>query len=89
MFLFPKRLYRAFIRGRHSLNLYREGFPESELPNKTLQWLRERLRANETAQPAAIGDRIAFAFWCVAGAAYHAAWFAGGAAILWYIVTRG
>ena len=88
MFLFPKRLYRAFIRGRHCTNLYRDGFPESELANKNVDWLRDRLGLNGSKVPATPGDRIAFAFWCVAGAAYHAAWFAAGAAILWWFVTH-
>ena len=44
MALFPKRLYRAFVRGRHAANLYREGFPETELRTKTVGWLRHRLQ---------------------------------------------
>ena len=86
--LFPRRLYRAFIRGRHCPNLYRNGFPESELPNKTLEWLRTRLGANKRAPQATVSDRLAFAFWCVAGTAYHAAWFAGGIAVPWWTLTR-
>jgi hypothetical protein len=78
MMLYPKRLYRAFMRGRHSLNLYRDGFPETELPTTTLQWLRQRLRANQTGTEATVTDRLAFAFWCVAGATYHGAWVVAG-----------
>jgi hypothetical protein len=88
MFLFPQRLYRAFIRGRHCANLYRDGFPESELPNKTLEWLRDRLRINQPRAQPTISDRLAFAFWCFLGAAYHAGWFVGGATILWWIAAR-
>ena len=88
MVLFPKRLYRAFIRGRHSANLYRDGFPESDLPNKNLGWLRGQLRLNKGDVPATSRDRIAFAFWCIVGATYHAAWFAAGAAVLWWIAER-
>jgi hypothetical protein len=76
--LFPKRLYHAFIRGRHAANLYRDGFPESELPNKTLAWLRARLRVKENATRATMRDGLAFAFWCVAGAAYHGGWLIAG-----------
>ena len=88
MVLFPKRLYRAFIRGRHCSNLYRHGFPESELPNKTLDWLRGRFGLKENDVSATPGDKLAFAFWCITGALYHAAWFAAGSAILWWIVTH-
>jgi hypothetical protein len=88
MVLFPKRLYRAFMRGRHSTNLYRDGFPESELPNKDLEWLRGRLGGKERPAADTPSDQFAFAFWCVVGAVYHAGWFIGGAAIVWWIGTR-
>lgn len=88
MVLFPNRLYRAFLRGRRCANLYREGFPESELPNRTLRWLRERLRPMKGPARVAISDRLAFAFWCFAGAIYHAAWLLAGAGILWWILVR-
>ena len=84
--LFPRRLYRAFIRGRHCANLYRDGFPESELPNKNLEWLRDTLRVTDENLPGTPRDKLAFAFWCIAGILYHAAWFATGAVILWWIV---
>jgi hypothetical protein len=88
MFLFPKRLYRAFVRGRHCTNLYRDGFPESELPNKTLDWLRRGLGLNEIDMPVTPGDKLAFALWCITGALYHAAWLAAGVAILCWIVMH-
>ena len=88
MFFFPRRLYRAFLRGRHSTNLYHDGFPESQLSEKTVEWLREHLCAKDMHEVSTSGDRIAFAFWCVAGAVYHGAWFIGGAVILWWIVAR-
>jgi hypothetical protein len=75
MVLFPRRLFHAFIRGRHSLNLYRDGFPESELPTKTLEWLRGRLGVNDGPVHVTLRDRFAFSFWCFAGAAYHGGWF--------------
>jgi hypothetical protein len=78
MALFPKRLYRAFIRGRHCANLYRGGFPETELPTKTLEWLRGRLRVNDRPARATMGDKLAFALWCFIGAAYHGAWLIAG-----------
>jgi hypothetical protein len=88
MVLFPKRLYRAFIRGRHCANLYREDFPEPDLLNKSLDWLRDRIRLQKGAVPATTRDQLAFAFWCVAGVLYHATWFAAGAAILWWAFGR-
>lgn len=88
MVLFPKRLYRAFIRGRHSLNLYRDGFPETELPAKTVEWLRGGLRLNQEPASATLSDRIAFALWCVAGLAYHGAWLIAGLFCLCAVAKR-
>ena len=82
MVLFPHRLYRAFIRGRRCANLYRDGFPESELPEKTVLWLRERLSPKAGHEHPTLRDRTAFAFWCVVGVAYHGAWLAAGAAVV-------
>lgn len=88
MVLFPRRLFRAFIRGRHSENLYRSGFPENELPRTTVERLRERLQRQQSPAHAMMRDRIAFAFWCVLGATYHGAYFVAGAVILWWIAAR-
>jgi hypothetical protein len=88
MALFPRRLYRAFIRGRHSANLYREGFPETELRNRTVGWLRCRLRADRGDREAGPSDKIAFASWCFIAVVYHAIYVIAGLAILWWIVTR-
>jgi hypothetical protein len=86
--LCPRRLYRAFMRGRHSANLYREGFPEDELSAKTVEWLRGRLHPRTDGSRPTMRDRFALAFWCVASAVYHAAWFISGAAMLWWIAAR-
>jgi hypothetical protein len=88
IFLFPRRLYHAFVRGRHCANLYREGFPEADLQNKTLDWLRNRLGLKRNRASATGRDRIAFAFWSIVGVVYHGAWLATAAAILWWIVAR-
>jgi hypothetical protein len=87
MVLFPRRLYRAFLRGRHAANLYRDGFPEAELAGRTVGWLRHRLGtgAKEEARP---WDKIAFAGWCVIGMAYHGGCAAAGLGIVWWIVRR-
>jgi hypothetical protein len=88
MVLFPKRLYRAFIRGRHAANLYRDGFSETELGNRTVGWLRWRLRMDDGIALARVSDKIAFARWGFIAVGYHAAWLTGGLAILWWILTR-
>ena len=74
MALFPRRLYRAFVRGRHAANLYREGFPETELRKKTVGWLRGRLLIDRADPEVSPRDKIAFAWWCFIAVSYHAAW---------------
>ena len=88
MALFPKRLFRAFVRGRHAANLYREGFPEAELCNRTVGWLRERLGISDADSNAGTSDVVAFMLWCFVAVAYHAAWLVLGLAILWWLVSR-
>ncbi|PYI92036.1 MAG: hypothetical protein DME97_11345 [Verrucomicrobia bacterium] len=74
MALFPRRLYHAFVRGRRAANLYREGFPETELRTKTVGWLRGRLRIDRADPEVSPRDKIAFAWWCFIAVSYHAAW---------------
>jgi hypothetical protein len=88
IFLYPRRLYRAFLRGRHCSNLYHEGFAESELKEKSVKWLRGRLRVNHDRTRASSRDRLAFTLWCVVGVTYHAAFFVAGVAILWWTAGR-
>lgn len=88
MALFPRRLYRAFIRGRHAANLYREGFPEAELGDRTVGWLRRRLQIEGDDAAPRPSDRIAFTRWCIIALAYHGACAVAGLAILWWILTR-
>ena len=83
--LFPKRLYRAFLRGRHARNLYRDGLPETELPRKTVQWLREFV-ATDGETKAGLSDRLAFGAWSLIGLAYHGAFVAGGLVCLYALV---
>ena len=86
--LFPRRLYRAFVRGRHSANLYCEGFPETDLRNKTVGWLRSRLGVDHDDAMARRSDKIAFAWWCFIAVSYHAAWLVLGLAILRWLAIR-
>lgn len=88
MALFPKRLYRAFMRGRRCVNLYREGFPESDLATKSVGWLRHRCGIGRDESMASASDKLAFVFWSSVSIAYHAAWFVVGLAILWWLVIR-
>jgi hypothetical protein len=58
----PRAMYRAFIRGRHSANLY-VGEYESGLLRLTVAALRARLRLDRPAPPPSVRDRLAFFGW--------------------------
>ncbi|HTL34925.1 MAG TPA: hypothetical protein VL326_17470 [Kofleriaceae bacterium] len=63
--LHPIKTFRAFVRGRHSRNLYREGFRDSLLDLSVAE-LRKRV-GTDAAMPAATPqDRLAFGAWCFA-----------------------
>jgi hypothetical protein len=66
--LAPSRIFRAFVRGRHTQNLYAERFDDALLAT-SVGALRKQLDL-ASAEPAAnAADRAAFAGWCVAAVA--------------------
>ena len=60
----PKRVYKAFIRGRQSANLYHLPFND-ELLSATVGHLRQQLNLDEPLRPASLADNSAFIFWSV------------------------
>lgn len=64
----PRGVYRAFLRGRHSRNLYRTTFSE-ELLARTVGEMRRELDLDREHVPPSPGDRGAFVFWSAASAA--------------------
>ncbi len=71
-FLAPGRVFRAFVRGRHTQNLYGDAFDDALLAS-SVGTLRSRLGLAGAGPVPTPRDRIAFAGWlCVAFAAYAA-----------------
>jgi len=62
----PRGVFRAFVRGRRSGNLYRRRFGDELLAAKVGD-VREQLRLSVPAAPASNADRLAFAAWSIAG----------------------
>ena len=62
----PREVFDAFVRGRHSANLYRGEF-EPSLLGLRVGALRSRLGLDRAIPSATAGDRLAFAGWSVAG----------------------
>lgn len=71
--VFPRAVYRAFVRGRHSANLYGDAWHKSILDRRVGE-VRRRLNLDvDDARPTR-DDRLAFAFW-------------GGVSVLAYVAT--
>jgi hypothetical protein len=66
LLVFPRRTYRAFIRGRHTANLYGERY--EPLLTLTVGDTRAKLGTDRPAPPATLGDIGFFALAAVAGA---------------------
>ena len=60
--LAPRQVFRAFVRGRHTRNLYREGWSD-ELLHVRVGELRGRLGLDRPAPAATWRDLAAFAGW--------------------------
>jgi hypothetical protein len=72
--VYPRAVYKAFVRGRHSSNLYGEVWDESILGSSVGE-VRRRLGLDIAGATPTRGDRAAFVFWAAASAAaYGATW---------------
>jgi hypothetical protein len=60
----PAAVFRAFVRGRQTSNLYRTTFDDALL-NETLASVRERLHLNRPVRPSSLADKFAFFGWAV------------------------
>src|SRR5215213_1288690 len=76
--VFPRAVYRAFVRGRHSRNLYGDAWDESILVSRVGE-VRRRLGLDVGEARATLDDKLSFALW---GAASAAAYVATGAVML-------
>jgi hypothetical protein len=64
----PTAVFRAFMRGRSSLNLYRSTV-DDRLLGETLEQVRKRLRLDRSPEKATLADHLAFICWSVAACA--------------------
>jgi hypothetical protein len=58
----PKGVYRGFMRGRRSENLFRTEFADAVLESKVGEY-RRRLLLDAPERPASMHDLLAFGFW--------------------------
>jgi hypothetical protein len=81
LLLFPRTLWRAFVRGRHARNLYHIGLAEEQLPLLTVGALRRALRLGPASPAATVSDTLAFVAWSLLAVVYHGAILVGGVVI--------
>ena len=70
LFINPRGMYRAFLRGRQSDNLYLVEFSDELLSHRVGEF-RRRLRLDARPAPPSWRDRVAFIFWAFAGSATY------------------
>jgi hypothetical protein len=70
--VFPRAVYRAFVRGRHSTNLYGDAWDESILVSRVGE-VRRRLGLDVGGVRATLDDKLSFALWAAASAAVYVA----------------
>ncbi|MBA3322125.1 MAG: hypothetical protein H0T45_11860 [Pyrinomonadaceae bacterium] len=58
----PQGVYKAFLRGKHSANLYHLPFND-ELLSSRVGYLRQQLNLDEPLRPASLADNTAFILW--------------------------
>lgn len=75
MLVAPRRVWRAFVRGRATENLYREGYSEA-LVEETVEQVLHRTRLDQPTPAGTVADAVAFS------AAIAAGWFIGTAVFL-------
>jgi hypothetical protein len=92
--VFPRAVYRAFVRGRHSTNLYGDAWDESILGRRVGE-VRQRLKLDMEEARTTRDDRAAFGFWAAASAVAYVATGAvmlapvfALAAVLWLYFAR-
>jgi hypothetical protein len=68
----PRRVYRAFVRGRRSRNLYSDEWDDAILSRRVGE-VRRGLGLDSGAEPPTGGDRRAFLLWSAASLLTYAA----------------
>jgi hypothetical protein len=70
LFVAPRRLFRAFLRGRHApANLYLRSFEEAQLDRTTVGELRDELGSSSPQRGPRASDLASFALWSAAASA--------------------
>jgi hypothetical protein len=85
----PRRLFRAFLRGRHAKsNLYQTGFDDSRLNETSVGTLRNAFGLKAPIPPARAADVALFVFWSLLAVLVWATPSLLALTLLWLAVRR-
>ena len=64
IWIYPKQVFKAFVRGLRSRNLYTNRMTQAEAKNLSIAQLREHLELTETGfENPTTNEKLSFAFW--------------------------
>jgi hypothetical protein len=78
--------WRAFVRGRHSRSLYREGYSDAVL-DESLGTLRSRLELDRPAPAPRPADYLAYASWCAVALIAAGVVLSPVLALVWFLLS--
>lgn len=81
----PKRIFRAFVRGRGSKNLYGEDL--DALLDQPVESVQDRMGTSLETHDPTMTDAIVFGFWSLTAISLFALPFAALAGGMWFILT--
>jgi hypothetical protein len=84
--LYPKSVYKAFIRGRHSKNLYQIQLDKDELMNCEVNTLRQKLNLVQTDFTPKLKDNLAFGVWSIIACVSFLLPMVVGLGLIWFII---
>jgi hypothetical protein len=83
LFMAPRALFRAFVRGRHAGTLYHQGeFVEEAMLGRSVGDIRHQLHLDQPKPAAGVTDVVTFTFWSAASLAWT---FGPLALLVWWL----
>jgi hypothetical protein len=90
LFLFPKIVYHAFVRGQHTLNLYKNKVDKNAILQMQVSEVQAMLRLDaQTIDEVSANDKLSFIYWSLVALLFSGVCFIGPYVLLgWFIFNR-
>ena len=91
LMVFPIATFKAFVRGRRTLNFYRNSYTREQLMDMEIGEVQTILKLNSTDNtPATLNESLAFAWWAFVAEAFSFVLFLWPYVLLvWWLLHRG